>query len=139
MIKLAIASATAALMLTVSAVVAQTTPEQPTLSQDPNLTTDPAAPAAQPAEQLLAVPGAVMASALIGANIYSANNDNIAEIKDVILSQEDGQATHVIVDAGDNDVAIEMSQLKLVTTDYGLKVVIDKDQVDLASYPALNR
>src|SRR5687767_3214054 len=41
-------------------------------------TTDPAAPAEESTEQALAVPDALMASNLIGANIYSANNENIA-------------------------------------------------------------
>ena len=102
-------------------------------------TTDTAAPAAPAAEEALAVPDALMASNLIGANIYSNNNENIAEIKDVVLSQEGGQATHVIVDAGDNDVAIELSQLKIAATEDGLKIVIDGSQADLAKFPVVNK
>jgi sporulation protein YlmC with PRC-barrel domain len=102
-------------------------------------TTDPAAPAEQPAqEQALAVPDSLMASNLIGANIYSSNNENIAEIKDVVLSQPDGQATHLIVDAGDNDVAIDLKQLKIAATEDGLKIVLDGTQADLASFPVVN-
>ena len=102
-------------------------------------TTDPAAPAEEPAaEQALAVPEAIMASDLIGANIYSSNNESIAEVKDVILSQEDGKATHVIVDAGDNDVAIEISQIKIAATEDGFKVVMNATQADLAKFPAIN-
>lgn len=97
--------------------------------------TDPAAqPTEQPVEQALAVPAGIMASDLIGANIYSANNESIAEIKDVVFSQE-GQASHVIVDAGDNDVAVELSQLKIAATDSGLKVMINASQADLANLP----
>jgi sporulation protein YlmC with PRC-barrel domain len=120
---------------------AQTTTigEQPGAVGEPGVALDPAAPAAQPPEQALAVPAAVMASALIGADIYSLDNENIAKVKDIILSPEDGQATHVIVDAGDNDVAIEMSQIKVVATDYGFKVMMDAAQPDLASYPAVNQ
>lgn len=100
--------------------------------------TDPAAPAEQPAqEQALAVPDSLMASNLIGANIYSANNENIAEIKDVVLSEADGQATHVIVDAGENDVAVDLKQLKIAATESGLKIVFDGG--DLASFPVVNR
>lgn len=102
-------------------------------------TTDPAAPAAESTEQALAVPDAVMASNLIGANIYSSNNENIAEIKDVVLAPEDGQATHVIVDAGDNDVAIELKHLKIAATEDGLKFVFDGLQADLAKYPVVNK
>jgi sporulation protein YlmC with PRC-barrel domain len=101
--------------------------------------TDPAAPAEQPAqEQALAVPDSVMASNLIGANIYSNNNENIAEIKDVVLSEPEGQATHVIVDAGENDVAVDLKQLKIAATEDGLKIVLDGTQADLASFPVVN-
>ena len=102
-------------------------------------TTDTAAPAAPAAEEALAVPDALMASNLIGANLYSNNNENIAEIKDVVLSQEGGQATHVIVDAGDNDVAIELNQLKIAATEDGLKIVLDGSQADLAKFPVVNK
>jgi sporulation protein YlmC with PRC-barrel domain len=102
-------------------------------------TTDTAAPAAPAAEEALAVPDALMASNLIGANIYSNNNENIAEIKDVVLSQEGGQATHVIVDTGDNDVAIELNQLKIAATEDGLKIVLDGSQADLAKFPVVNK
>jgi sporulation protein YlmC with PRC-barrel domain len=102
-------------------------------------TTDPAAPAAETTEQALAVPDALMASNMIGANIYSSNNENIAEIKDVVLAAEGGQATHVIVDAGDNDVAIELKQLKIAATEDGLKFVLDGSQADLAKYPVVNK
>jgi hypothetical protein len=111
------------------------TAEQPAATTDQTASTDPAA--AAPAEQALAIPEGIMASDLIGANIYSTTNENIAEIKDVIFSQE-GQATHVIVDAGDNNVAVEMSQLKVAATDDGLKVMMNASQADLANLPAIN-
>jgi len=101
-------------------------------------TTDSAAPAAPATEQALAVPDALMASNLIGANIYSNNNENIAEIKDVVISPE-GQATHVIVDAGDNDVAIGLKELQIAATEDGLKVVINGSQADLAKFPVVNK
>jgi sporulation protein YlmC with PRC-barrel domain len=143
MVKIVIASAAAALMMGISASgFAQTSAEQPASPEQPttNVLTDPAAPAVeQPTEQALAIPEAIMASALIGADIYSSNNENIAEVKDVILSQEGGKATHVIVNAGDNDLAVEMSKLKFVATDYGFKVVLDGTQADLASFPVINQ
>jgi hypothetical protein len=101
-------------------------------------TTDTAAPAAPATEQALAIPDALMASNLIGANIYSNNNENIAEIKDVVFSP-DGQATHVIVDAGDNDVAVDLKELQIAATEDGLKVVINGSQEDLAKYPVVNK
>jgi sporulation protein YlmC with PRC-barrel domain len=90
-------------------------------------------------EQALAVPDAIMASILIGANVYSPNNENIAEIKDVIIAEQGGKATHIIVDAGDNNVAVEFSQLKIVTTDHGLKLFMDTTQADLAKLPPVNQ
>jgi len=101
-------------------------------------TTDTAAPAAPATEQALAVPDAVMASNLIGANIYSNNNENIAKIKDIVISP-DGQATHVIVDAGDNDVAVDLKELQIAATEDGLKVVINGSQTDLAKFPVVNK
>ena len=80
----------------------------------------------------------MMASNLIGANIYSNNNENIAKIKDVVISPE-GQATHVIVDAGDNDVAVDLKELQIAATEDGLKVLINGSQTDLAKFPVVNK
>jgi sporulation protein YlmC with PRC-barrel domain len=112
---------------------ATTIVEQPAVGDQPGMT------ASAPPEQALAVPAAVMLSSLIGADIYGSNNEYLTEVKDVILSPDDGQATHVIVEAGDNDVAIEMSQVKVVATDYGFKVLLNAAQADLARYPAINQ
>lgn len=101
-------------------------------------TTETAAPAEPSSEQALAVPDALMASNLIGANIYSSNNENIAEIKDVVISPE-GQATHLIVDVGDNDVAVGLKELQIAATEDGLKVVINGSQADLAKFPVVNK
>jgi sporulation protein YlmC with PRC-barrel domain len=91
-----------------------------------------------PAEHALAIPDAIMASNLIGASIYSANNESIAKIKDIILAEQGGKATHIIVGAGDNNAAVEFSQLKIVATDRALKLFMDATQADLAKLPALN-
>lgn len=101
-------------------------------------TTETAAPAEPSSEQALAVPDALMASNLIGANIYSSNNENIAEIKDVVISPE-GRATHLIVDVGDNDVAVGLKELQIAATEDGLKVVINGSQADLAKFPVVNK
>ena len=78
-----------------------------------------------------------MASDIMGATVYSANNENLGEIKDVILASN-GQATHAIIDAGDKDVAVELSQLKIAATDSGLKVMLNASKADLDSLPAVS-
>jgi hypothetical protein len=118
---------------------ATTTTEQPATEMTgqtaTTTTTDQAAQ--QPAEeQALAVPEAFMASDLIGATIYSASNENLAELKDLVISPE-GQPTHAIVDVGDKDVAIDMSQLKLAATEDGLKILVDASKADLEAMPAV--
>jgi hypothetical protein len=121
-----------------------TEPAQPSATQpsttaettQPSTTGEAMQPAEQPAEQALAVPEAFMASDLIGANIYSASNENLAEVKDIVLSKDGGQATHAIVDVGDKDVAVELAQLKIVATTSGFKVMVDASKADLEAMPA---
>ncbi|MGH6875622.1 MAG: PRC-barrel domain-containing protein [Aestuariivirgaceae bacterium] len=97
--------------------------------------TDQSAPAAT--EQALAVPEGFMASDILGSTVYSASDENLGEIKDVILASEGGQATHAIIDAGDKDVAVELSQLKIAATDSGLKVMLNASKADLEGLPAV--
>ena len=129
------ATGTATTTATDQTATTTTTPDQ---TASTTTTTDTAAPAAPATEQALAVPDALMASNLIGANIYSNNNENIAKIKDVVISPE-GQATHVIVDAGDNDVAVDLKELQIAATEDGLKVLINGSQTDLAKFPVVNK
>jgi hypothetical protein len=108
-------------------------------------TTEPAATAEQtttaateqPTEQALAVPEGFMASDIMGSTVYSASDENLGEIKDVILAKEGGKATHAIIDAGDKDVAVEVSQLKIAATDNGLKVLLNASKADLEGLPAV--
>ena len=88
-------------------------------------------------EQALAVPEGYMASDIMGATVYSASDENLGEIKDVILASNGGQATHAIIDAGDKDVAVELSQLKIAATESGLKVMLNASKADLDSLPAV--
>jgi hypothetical protein len=129
---------------------ATTTTEQPaaettTTDQTSTTTTDQTATttttdqsAQQPAEQeqALAAPEAFMASDLIGATIYSASDENLGELKDLIISP-DGQPTHAIVDVGDKDVAIELAQLKVAATQDGLKIMTSASKADLEGMPAV--
>jgi hypothetical protein len=88
-------------------------------------------------EQALAVPEGYMASDIMGATVYSASDENLGEIKDVILASDGGQATHAIIDAGDKDVAVELAQLKIAATDSGLKVMLNASKADLDGLPAV--
>jgi hypothetical protein len=112
----------------------QTTTVTTDQSQQP-ATTDQSTTATT--EQALAVPEGYMASDFMGATVYSASDENLGEVKDVILASEGGQATHAIIDAGDKDVAVELSQLKIAATDSGLKVMLNASKADLDSLPAV--
>jgi len=112
----------------------QTTTVTTDQSQQP-ATTDQSATATT--EQALAVPEGYMASDIMGATVYSASDENLGEIKDVILASNGGQATHAIIDAGDKDVAVELSQLKIAATDNGLKVMLNASKADLDGLPAV--
>jgi hypothetical protein len=94
-------------------------------------------PATTETEQALAVPEGYMASNIMGATVNSASDENLGEIKDVILAAKGGQATHAIIDVGDKDVAVELSQLKIVATDNGLKVMLNANKADLDGLPAI--
>jgi len=118
------------------------TPEQPAASDAPAATAEQpaeqpaAAEAAQQPEQVLASPEGFMVSNLLGATIYSGNDENIGELKDVVFSE--GQATHFIIEVEDRNVEVERSQLKIVATEGGLKVVMNATAADLAALPAVN-
>jgi sporulation protein YlmC with PRC-barrel domain len=118
------------------------TPEQPAASDAPAATAEQpaeqpaAAEAAQQPEQVLASPEGFMVSNLLGATIYSGNDENIGELKDVVFSE--GQATHFIIEVEDRNVEVERSQLKIVATEGGLKVVMNATAADLAALPAVD-
>jgi hypothetical protein len=117
-----------------AATAEQTTTATTDQSQQP-ATTDQSA--AAPTEQALAVPEGYMASNIMGATVNSATDENLGEIKDVILAAQGGQATHAIIDVGDKDVAVELSQLKIVATDSGLKVMLNASKADLEGLAAV--
>jgi len=108
----------------------QTTTATTDQSQQPATTT-------ATTEEALAVPEGYMASNIMGATVNSATDENLGEIKDVILASKGGQATHAIIDVGDKDVAVELSQLKIVATDNGLKVMLNANKADLEGLPAI--
>ena len=78
-----------------------------------------------------------MVSDLMGSTVYSASDENLGEVKDVMLAREGGLATHAIIDAGDKDVAVEISQLKIAATGDGVKVMLNASKADLEGLPAV--
>jgi hypothetical protein len=131
------------------------TTEQPatTTTEQPATTTDQAATqptteqptTTQPTEQALAAPEGFLASNLIGATIYSQDDQSIGDINDIILSPE-GQASQVIVGVGgflglgEKDVVLDMSKLKIAAMEDGnLKIVVETSQEELKNLPAFQR
>ena len=108
--------------------------EQPAATTEQSTTATTEQPAATSGEQALAVPEAIMASDFIGSTVYSGSNENIGEVKDVVLPESGGQA-QVIIDVGEKDVAVELSQLKIAATTDGLKVALDATKADLEGLP----
>jgi PRC-barrel domain protein len=111
------------------------TTEQTASTTEPT-TTEQAAE--QPAEQALAAPEGVMVSSFIGASVYSGSDENLGEVKDVVLPDSSGQA-QVIIDAGDKDVAVDLAQLKIAATSDGLKVLLNATKADLESLPEFKK
>ncbi|HEY7764552.1 MAG TPA: PRC-barrel domain-containing protein [Aestuariivirgaceae bacterium] len=81
-----------------------------------------------------------LTSNLVGATIYNAQDEAVGDVNDVIVSR-DGKVDGVVVGVGgflglgEKDVAIEMSKIKMVDTDTGLKLVFDANRDELAAAP----
>jgi PRC-barrel domain protein len=124
------------------------TTDQPATTEQP--ATDQTASTEQPAttsgEQALAAPSGLLASNLIGTTVYSADDQSIGDINDIILPPDGGQPMQVIVGVGgflglgEKDVVLDMSKLSFVTTDDGnLKVVAQTSQEELKNMPAFSK
>ena len=83
-----------------------------------------------------------MVSDLIGATIYSPNDEKLGEVNDLALSPGAGQPPRVIIGVGgffgigEKDAPVDMSRLKFTTTDDGLKIVLDATKQDLENLAA---
>ncbi len=81
-----------------------------------------------------------LASDLTGATVYSPQDESIGDVNDVIVSR-DGKVDGVVVGVGgflgigEKDVAIKMSQIKMMDTDTGVKLVLDMSKDQLAAAP----
>jgi len=131
-----------------------TTAEQPATtdqSQTTTTTTAETQPATtdqsstQPTEQALAAPEGFLASNVIGATVYSQDDQSIGDINDIILSPE-GQPSQVIVGVGgflglgEKDVVLDMSKLKIAATDSGkVKIIVQTSPEELKNMPAFTK
>jgi sporulation protein YlmC with PRC-barrel domain len=81
-----------------------------------------------------------LASDLTGATVYSPQDEAIGDVNDVIVSR-DGKVDGIIVGVGgflgvgEKDVAIKMSQVKMMDTDTGVKLVLDMNKDQLTAAP----
>src|SRR5215213_1906801 len=130
-----------------------TTTEQPATTDQSQTTTTTAEtqPATtdqsstQTTEQALAAPEGFLASNVIGATVYSQDDQSIGDINDIILSPE-GQPSQVIVGVGgflgmgEKDVVLDMSKLKMAATDNGsLKIIVQTTPEELKNMPAFTK
>jgi hypothetical protein len=99
----------------------------------------------QTTEQALAAPEGFLASNVIGATVYSQDDQSIGDINDIILSPE-GQPSQVIVGVGgflglgEKDVVLDMSKLKMAATEDGnLKIVVQTTPEELKNMPAFTK
>jgi hypothetical protein len=99
----------------------------------------------QPTEQALAAPEGFLASNIIGATVYSQDDQSIGDINDIILSPQ-GEPSQVIVGVGgflglgEKDVVLDMSKLKIAATESGkVKIVVQTTPEELKSMPAFTK
>ncbi|HYM99288.1 MAG TPA: PRC-barrel domain-containing protein [Aestuariivirgaceae bacterium] len=122
------------------------TTEQPATDQTASTEPTTEQPATTSGEQALAAPSGLLASNLIGTTVYSADDQSIGDINDIILPPDGSQPMQVIVGVGgflgmgEKDVVLDMSKLSFVTTDNGnLKVVAQTSQEELKNMPAFSK
>jgi len=81
-----------------------------------------------------------LTSDLTGATVYSPQDEAIGDVNDVIVSR-DGKVDGLVVGVGgflgigEKDVAIQMSEVKLMDTDTGIKLVMEANKDELAAAP----
>jgi uncharacterized protein YdeI (BOF family) len=81
-----------------------------------------------------------LASDLTGATVYSPQDEAIGDVNDVIVSR-DGKVDGLVVGVGgflgigEKDVAIEITKIKMMDTEAGIKLVMDANKDELAAAP----
>jgi hypothetical protein len=130
-----------------------TTTEQPATTEQTQTTTTTAETqpttteqsTTQTTEQALAAPEGFLASNVIGATVYSQDDQSIGDINDIILSPQ-GQPSQVVVGVGgflgigEKDVVLDMSKLQMAaTSDGNLKIVVQTTPDELKNMPAFTK
>lgn len=120
---------------------AATTMAPATTAETPAATTDTTANAAVDRATLKALDtAAIRSEELVGTTVYGANDENVGEIGDIVLSQ-DGKVESVIIDVGgflgmgEKEVAIGMDNLSFLADEDGdkyLYTAFTKEQLDAA-------
>ena len=111
-------------------------------STAPAATTDETKTAAIDKSQLTEIPaGEIRSEELVGTTVYGANNENVGEIGDVVLST-DGKVDSIIIDVGgflgigEKEVAVGTDNLAFMTDKDGNKYLytnFTKEQLDAAA------
>jgi len=115
---------------------------KPATAEAPAAATDQTKTAAIDKSQLKEIPaGEIRSEALVGTTVYGANDENIGEIGDILLST-DGKVDAVIIDVGgflgvgEKEVAVGMDNLAFMTDKDGnryLYTTFSKEQLDAAA------
>ncbi len=116
-------------------------------SMDKNLVTD-RAQLRRPANidragYTVAEPADLTAERLTGARVYGANDEDIGEVDELLLSEDGTAVEKVIVDVGgflgmgEREVAVTMEELHIMRSDDGMdfRVYMDATQEELEAQP----
>ncbi|CAN5265516.1 hypothetical protein BH10PSE7_BH10PSE7_38250 [soil metagenome] len=135
----------------------QPAPAQPDATQSTQTQPDATATQQSTAVQPPAIPGkpitmtdmdpakATLASTWIGSSVFSAANENVGDINDIVLSS-DGAVKAVIIGVGgflgmgEKDVAVPLDQITASKDENGnVKLMINATRADLDATPAFDR
>lgn len=89
--------------------------------------------------------GAFLASSFIGQTVYSAADENVGEINDLVVGKEEGAIFAVVgvggfLGIGEKDVAVPMEKIQVnKDASNNMKLVIDVSREQLEASPAFDR
>jgi sporulation protein YlmC with PRC-barrel domain len=124
---------------------AQTTTQPSTTTDQAQTTTQPAAGSSSLTVSGLEPGNVVMASSLIGSTVYSAANENVGDVNDIIIGK-DGKVQAVIIGVGgflglgEKDVAVPMDRITFAKDENNnMKYTITASRQELEQAPAFDR
>lgn len=116
--------------------VAMSAPAAQAANSERNTANQQGATATNPAGSDMIKPDQMRASKIIGSTVYDRQNQNIGDVKDIVLDK-DGQVAAVVVGVGgflgvgEKDVAVKLSDIK--TDNNRLTLNMDKQQLQQAA------